>query len=188
MFHNTLHFCEFCNTSGTLQRLPSCSVTDPIPYRDYPYPTEPNLANSYVQFYKTMKNIGCEYDRWMVETQLCKLRDTSGTIIGRACAIPGIPFCEVTLGVIPVYLRKLACDACSRCHSLVWLCRDWIQQLYYFLSRQRLNPGLVPRPGTTGFPSKIRLPSNTNTILIPVPRQLPAFQGCSKQQRYTRPL
>ena len=40
---NTLHFCEFCNTSGTLQRLPSGSVTDPIPYRDYPYPTEPIL-------------------------------------------------------------------------------------------------------------------------------------------------
>ena len=45
MYHNTLHFCEFCNTSGTLQRLPSGSVTDPIPYRDYPYPSEPILAN-----------------------------------------------------------------------------------------------------------------------------------------------
>ena len=29
-------------------------------------------------------------------------------------------------------------------------------------------PGLVPRPETPVFPSKIRLPSNTNTISIPV--------------------
>ena len=36
-----LQYCEFCNRSGTLQRWPSGSVTDPIPYRDYPYPTEP---------------------------------------------------------------------------------------------------------------------------------------------------
>ena len=44
MHHNTLQFCEFCNRSGTLQRLPSGSVTDPTPYRDYPYPTEPIRA------------------------------------------------------------------------------------------------------------------------------------------------
>ena len=35
-----------------------------------------------------MKNVSCEYDRWAVETQLCKLRDTSDTLIGRACAVP----------------------------------------------------------------------------------------------------
>ena len=34
-----------------------------------------------------MKNDSCEYDRWMVETQLCKLRDTSDTLIGRAYAL-----------------------------------------------------------------------------------------------------
>ena len=33
MYHNTLHFCEFCSTSGTLQRLPSGSV-----YRRQQYP------------------------------------------------------------------------------------------------------------------------------------------------------
>ena len=33
-----------------------------------------------------MKNVSCKYDR-MVKTQLCKLRDTSDTLIGRACAI-----------------------------------------------------------------------------------------------------
>ena len=38
-------------------------------------------------FYKELKNVSCEYDRWVVETQLCKLRDTSDTLIGRACAI-----------------------------------------------------------------------------------------------------
>ena len=31
--------------------------------------------------------MSCEYDRWVVETQLCKLRGTSDTLIGRACAI-----------------------------------------------------------------------------------------------------
>ena len=29
----------------------------------------------------------CEYDRWVVETQLCKLCDTLDTLIGRACAM-----------------------------------------------------------------------------------------------------
>ena len=38
-------------------------------------------------FYKKLKNISCEYDRWVVETQLYKLRDTSDTLIGRACAM-----------------------------------------------------------------------------------------------------
>ena len=37
--------------------------------------------------FRLMKNVSCEYDRWEVETQLCKLRDTSDTLIGRACAI-----------------------------------------------------------------------------------------------------
>ena len=60
LHHNTLHFCEFCNRSGTPQRIPwqlctqylhfcafcDCcttipytsvsSVTHPVPYRDYP--------------------------------------------------------------------------------------------------------------------------------------------------------
>ena len=34
----------------------------------------------------------------------------------------------------------------------------------------RLNPGLVSRSETPGFPSKIYLPGSTNTIPIPVPR------------------
>ena len=39
--------------------------------------------------------------------------------------------------------------------------------LFFCLHEQWLNPGLVPRPETPGFPSNIRLPSNTNTIPIP---------------------
>ena len=39
-----------------------------------------------------------------------------------------------------------------------------------FFARRRPNPGLVLRPETPGFPCKKRLPSNTNTIPIPMPR------------------
>jgi len=39
-----------------------------------------------VYFIKTLKNVSCEYNRWMVDTQLCKLRGTSDTLIGRSCA------------------------------------------------------------------------------------------------------
>ena len=38
-------------------------------------------------FYKKLKNVSCEYNRWVVETQLRKLHDTSDTLIGRACAM-----------------------------------------------------------------------------------------------------
>ena len=34
-----------------------------------------------------LKNVSCEYDRWVVETQLCKLRDMSDTLIGLACVM-----------------------------------------------------------------------------------------------------
>ena len=37
--------------------------------------------------FRLMRNASCEYDQWVVETQLCKLRDASDTLIGRACAI-----------------------------------------------------------------------------------------------------
>ena len=42
-----------------------------------------------------LKNVSCEYDRWVVGTQLCKLRDTltPDTFIRRACSIfLDIPF------------------------------------------------------------------------------------------------
>ena len=38
-------------------------------------------------YYKKLKNVTCEYDRWVVETQLCKLRDTLDTLIEGACAM-----------------------------------------------------------------------------------------------------
>ena len=38
------------------------------------------LLHLYSIFYEKMKNVSCEYDRWVVETQLCKLRDTSDTL------------------------------------------------------------------------------------------------------------
>ena len=40
-----------------------------------------------VDFIKMLKNVSCGYDRWVVETQLCKLRDAEDTLIGRACAM-----------------------------------------------------------------------------------------------------
>ena len=78
--------------------------------------------------------------------------------------------CEVTLGVIPVSLLRFAYDARSRHHSLVSCVEIGYGSFIPFLAQRRLNPGLVPRHGTPDFPSKIRLPSNINTIPIPVPR------------------
>ena len=34
-----------------------------------------------------VKNVSCEYDRRVVEAQLCKLRDASDTLTGRAFAM-----------------------------------------------------------------------------------------------------
>ena len=45
------------------------------------------LAEKIFFFNEKMTNVSCEYDRWVVETQLCKLRDTSDTLIGHACAM-----------------------------------------------------------------------------------------------------
>ena len=46
-------------------------------------------------FGKKKKNVSCEYDRWVVETQLCKLRDTSDTLIGRVLVLLSI--CDTVL-------------------------------------------------------------------------------------------
>ena len=45
------------------------------------------LLNLQFDFIKVLENVSCEYNRWVVETQLCKLHDTSETLIGRACVI-----------------------------------------------------------------------------------------------------
>ena len=46
------------------------------------------LINKYSVLHKMLKNVCSEYDRWVVKTQLCKLRDTSDTLIRRSCYIP----------------------------------------------------------------------------------------------------
>ena len=53
----------------------------------------------FVLFYFKMKNVRCEYDRWVVETQLCKLRDTSDAFVGRAYSIFHLQYsvCELNL-------------------------------------------------------------------------------------------
>ena len=53
----------------------------------------------HLNFYKKLKNVSCEYDRWVVETQLCKLRDTSDTLNGRAC-----PMFQLKLQITAVLL------------------------------------------------------------------------------------
>ena len=37
--------------------------------------------------YRLMKNVSFECDRWVVETELCNLRDTSDTLFVRACVV-----------------------------------------------------------------------------------------------------
>ena len=51
--------------------------------------SETNATNNNIPptFSKKRTNVSCEYDRCVVETQLCKRRDMSDTLIGRACAI-----------------------------------------------------------------------------------------------------
>ena len=55
-----------------------------------------------LSFYIKLKNVSCEYDRWMVDTQLCKLRHTSDTLVGRACATFQLKdgVCELHLSTI----------------------------------------------------------------------------------------
>ena len=58
---------------------------------DSPYQTECSMeaiCNGYgLLCFHLTKNVSCEYDRWVFETQLCKHRDASDTPIGRVCAI-----------------------------------------------------------------------------------------------------
>ena len=48
--------------------------------------------------------------------------------------------CEVTLGAIPVTLRRFAYDARSRYHSLVWLRLDGDSSRIPFLARRATEP------------------------------------------------
>ena len=64
-----------------------------------------------------MKKVSYEYDRWVVDTQLCKLRDTSDTLIGRACAM----FQIYIYHVIYVVYNIITCitDICPVFHDFV---------------------------------------------------------------------
>ena len=53
-----------------------------------------------VFFFFMFKTVSCQYDRWVVETQLCKLRDTSDTLIGRVGAM-----FQLKYGVCELHLR-----------------------------------------------------------------------------------
>ena len=62
------------------------------------------IRNGYRLFwFHLMKNVSCEYDRRVVETQLCKVRDTSDTLIAR-CRI--VSFCLVISPreVLPLFI------------------------------------------------------------------------------------
>ena len=52
-----------------------------------------------------MKNVSCEYNRWVVETQLCKLCDTSDTLIGRAFVLLCVPFiCNIIVIIVTIII------------------------------------------------------------------------------------
>ena len=55
-------------------------------------------------------------------------------------------YCEVTLGVIPVSLRRFAYDARYRCHSHVWLLLDGDSSVIPFLTRWATEPGARASP------------------------------------------
>ena len=94
-------------------------------------------------------------------------------MVGLKRATNPIACCEVTLGVTPVFLRTFSYDARSRCRSLVHLfsCVEMeIAASFASLHDGRLSRGSCLALNPPGFPSKISLPSNTNTIPLLVPR------------------
>ena len=68
---------------------------------------------------------------------------------------------------------------------LCWLRKRWKMAALFISARWKTDVGLVTRPETPGFPSKIRLPSVANTTPKSVPRLLTACQGHSRQYHYT---
>ena len=67
---------------------------------------EPQLWNKPIFcFLRILKNVSCAYDRWVVETQLCKLCNTSDTLIGRACTMVHLQHgvCEFHLRMFYIY-------------------------------------------------------------------------------------
>ena len=61
-----------------------------------------NRSYSQLTFFNVFQknfDVSCEYDRWVVQTQLFKLRDTLDTLIGRACAMFQLKYgvCELRI-------------------------------------------------------------------------------------------
>ena len=96
-----------------------------------------------VDFINILKNVSCEYDRWVVETQLCKLHGTSNTLTGRACAMFHDMLCNMVL--MNCIYDMVVDTQFHRFHG-----RPFARVLYVFLMKDigRWLPW-VP-PGSTG--------------------------------------
>ena len=77
--------------------LPNTTQNNPINY----------TSIYFVLFCKKLKNVSCEYDRWVVETLLCKLRATSDTLIGRACSMFQLKY---EYGVSELHIHDMVVD------------------------------------------------------------------------------
>ena len=78
----------------------------------------------------------------MVETQLCKLRDTSDTLIGRACAV-----LQLKYGVCEIHIYDMAVDTYSSSTSFM----VGRSRVFHILLHERfrsVNPYVLP--GWTG--------------------------------------
>ena len=60
-----------------------------------------------------MINVGREYDRWVVDNQLCKLRDTLDTLIGRACAMFDLQYLVQGSMVLVNFIYDMVADTHS---------------------------------------------------------------------------
>ena len=77
---------------------------------------------------KILKNVSCEYDRWVVETQLCKLREMSDKLIGRACAMFQLKYLY-KYGVCELHIYDMVVD--TQLHKFYG--RPFARVLYLFI-------------------------------------------------------
>ena len=122
-------FFSHCTLPPTTRRYYSTkTLTNPPPYIYY--------------FIKILKNVSCEYDRWVVETQLCKLRGTSDTFVGRACAM----FHDMCVMVFVIYIYDMVVD--TQFHKFHG--RPFARILYVFLMKDIGRWLTWVPPGSTG--------------------------------------
>ena len=76
--------------------------------------------------------------------------------------------CKATMGVIPVSLLRIAHDARSRCHSLVWLGRD--RDIALFFSCTKKNEPWARCLAVKPLVSHLRLRGNTIRSQLQVSR------------------